>query len=36
MENIEVVVEDEPPPEALAGLPPGETLLAALEPRGFV
>ena len=27
MENIEVVVEDDPPPEALAGLPPGETLL---------
>ena len=27
MENVEVVVEDEPPAEALAGLPPGETLL---------
>jgi predicted Zn-dependent protease with MMP-like domain len=27
MENVEVVVEEEPPPEALAGLPPGETLL---------
>jgi predicted Zn-dependent protease with MMP-like domain len=27
MENIDVGVEDEPPPEALAELPPGETLL---------
>ena len=27
MENVEVVVEDEPPEEALADLPPGETLL---------
>ena len=27
MENVEVVVEEEPPDDALAELPPGETLL---------
>ncbi|MDQ3645736.1 MAG: metallopeptidase family protein [Actinomycetota bacterium] len=26
MENVEIVVEDEPGPEALAGLPPGTSL----------
>ncbi len=26
MDNVEVVIEDEPPPEATAGLPPGVTL----------
>lgn len=27
MNNVEIVVEDEPPAELLAGLPPGHTLL---------
>ncbi len=31
MENVEVVVEDEPPAEALVGLPPGETLLGLYQ-----
>lgn len=33
MENVEVVVEDEPPPESLQGLPRGGSLLG--EYRGF-
>ncbi len=33
MDNVEVVVEDEPPPESLARLPHGGTLLG--EYRGF-
>jgi predicted Zn-dependent protease with MMP-like domain len=27
MENVAIVIEEEPPPEAIAGLPAGETLL---------